>query len=74
MQKYEVWSEGYRMNCEEGHACLEGTYEANSFQEACDIMAHDKGYDKSGLYNKEHRSVWGCRLFDNEEDARKSFG
>jgi hypothetical protein len=24
--------------------------------------------------NQENMTYWGCRLFDNEADARKSFG
>lgn len=42
--------------------------EAETFREACDKVCSDPNY------NAEHLTVWGCRLFDNEADARKSFG
>jgi hypothetical protein len=30
--------------------------------------------DSGMSYDPSHLTVWGCRLFDNEVDARKSFG
>ena len=70
--KYSVWMEGFHIM--EGHGLAEylGDYEANSFLEACKLAADDHpGY---GGYNPEYNTIWGCRLFDNEEDARRSFG
>lgn len=29
---------------------------------------------EDGSFTYERPSIWGCRLFDNEQDARKSFG
>ena len=69
MRKYEVWSEGFVCTGSEAQAFFYGTVEANSFQEACDIMLKDDPeYDSFSL------STWGCRLYDNEADARKFNG
>jgi hypothetical protein len=70
MKEYEVWSEGYCCTGCEGKpvtATFEGSVKAESFEEACDILF--KGRD-----DYVNGRIWGCRLFDNEEDARKGFG
>ena len=69
---YEVWMEGFHVMEGRGKATLLGKYEANSFLEACQKAADEHpGY---GNYDKKRNTIWGCRLFDNEFDARKSFG
>lgn len=69
MSRYEVWMEGFQVM--EGRAeaqCL-GSCEAENFLEACkQVCKYDSNYDPID------NSIWGCRLFDNEKDARKSFG
>lgn len=73
--KYQIWMEGFLCTGMEGTpepARYLGEVEANSWQEACDIQGRSMGL---GLdYNSEQRSWWGCRFFDNEQDARKTFG
>lgn len=73
VKTYEIWSEGY---CATGDglcpAQLMGEQDATSFQEACDIFFADERH--KGYYNSERLSYWACRLYDNEKDARKSFG
>ena len=68
----EVWSEGYLATGMEGvpaGANFEGRVKAESFQEACDkILGHRDDY------NRDKLTLWGCRLFDNEQAARRSFG
>lgn len=72
-KKWEIWAEGFRFNHDEGHASLMGTQEAETFKEACDLLAaRDRGFERS--YNPDRLTHWGCRLFDNEADARKTFG
>ncbi len=73
--KYNIWIEGVLDTGMEGcplPASLLGEVEAETFQEACDKIALEKRL--LGLYNPDHRTIWGCRMFDNEIDARKSFG
>ena len=66
---YEVWEEGYAATGEGGPAGLVGRVKARTFAEACDKLCGSKS-----SYNSERLSVWGCRLFDNEFDARRSSG
>lgn len=72
MKKWQIWMEGFQIMAE--HACAEylGEYKAETFKEACKKAVHAKGYD--GLYDEKNNTVWGCCLYDNEEDARKDFG
>jgi hypothetical protein len=67
--KYQIWSEGYQATGESSGAYKHGELEANNFKEACDNFFNDDKY-----YNSDKLTYWGCRLFDNEVDARKSFG
>ena len=70
MQKtYDVWQEGYSADGNSAPASFRGSATADSFQAACDKVCKNDSY-----YNSKTRSVWGCRLFDNEGDARRSFG
>jgi hypothetical protein len=66
---YEVWSEGYRITGNDGTATLEGRIEADNFHDACVKLLGER-LDKG----RDELSVWGCRLFDNETEARVSFG
>lgn len=43
--------------------------EADSFQEAC-----DKYFEGNLLYNSQYLSLWGCGLYETEEEARRLFG
>ena len=69
LKTYDVWMEGYRVLGNEQGAELLGSATAETFKEACDIVC--MGDDHYDSYAGE---VWGCRLYDNEEEARKSFG
>ena len=67
--KYQIWSEGYVANGDKNTAMHHGEYEADSFKEACILWGNElPDFDSDRL------TYWGCRLFDNEADARKSFG
>lgn len=44
-----------------------GEADADDFQSACNLVC-------SRMEHYDGRTVWGCRLFENEVDARKSFG
>lgn len=67
MNKFSVWREGYSVTGASDHARYLGTFEAETFEMACQIAGADGA--NGGL-----PSVWGCRMFDNEVDARKAFG
>lgn len=69
---WEVWAEGYAATGESGGATLLGHAIARTFREACDKVAGELSDPK--LYNSKQLTYWGCRLYDNEADARKAFG
>lgn len=72
-KRFEIWSEGYQCTGEHAGAMLHGTMTAMTFAEACIALAQvDKAFRDN--FNADNLSFWGCRLFDNEKDARKSFG
>ena len=69
-KEYEIWSEGYQTTGDSGTACFHGKVIASSFKEAC-----IKHFGLSNhLFDEDNLSFWGCRLYDNEQEARKSFG
>jgi hypothetical protein len=82
--KYKIWIEGWSATGGSSDASFIGEVEAESFREAClTVRYHDKFHyvpargqllSKQKTFNAEGLTDWGCRLFDNEEDARKSFG
>lgn len=75
VRDYEIWLEGYAVSGQHGTAVKIGTVAAESFQEACDSLLKRPGQrERFGGYDSERLTVWGCELFDNETDARKSYG
>lgn len=69
MKCYSIWMEGFNITGSIARASFVGTFEANSFKEACQKAFKDKSY-----YDSESNTYYGCHLYDNESDARKSFG
>jgi hypothetical protein len=70
--RFQIWREGYESTGEHGTATYFGTWLAESFDQAVKYAneLRNLGAEKTG----NHWIVWGCRLFDNEKDARLSFG
>lgn len=69
-KKFEVWTEGHVASGGRGKAQYHGSIYAENFEEACiNILEDNLDYPIQGI-----PTVWGCRCFDNETDARKSFG
>jgi len=72
---YSIWMEGYAATGQSSPAQFLGAFKAENFRNACiiwdSIHNRDKGYGNFDIINL---SVWGCSLFDNEADARRSFG
>lgn len=73
MKTYEVWMEGYATNGEYDEAQYLGKHSAESFKEACENAVEELGWGMN-YYNNQNNTFWGCKFFDNEIDARKSFG
>lgn len=90
LKEFEVWMEGYAATGEHGTAQLIGKTMARSFTEACHILActqylehikkvHGPNYNEYDNperwdYDTDRKSYWGCRFFETEAEARKSFG
>lgn len=70
---FEIWSEGWRANGGSGTATFHGTSTGYTFKEACDNLALRRK-DFAQFYDPERMTYWGCKLFDNERDARATFG
>lgn len=69
---YQVWSEGYEASGNAAHAELHGEVDAEDFSSACEALFKDS--NRLQYFDRQRLTYWGCRLFDNEEDARKAFG
>lgn len=74
MQKYSIWVEGFRATGQSGKAQFICSSYGDTFKEACDIAARRGKFKGYGVYNSASPSLWGCRLFDSEEKARRSYG
>jgi len=89
MKKYEIWMEGYAATGEHSDAQKIGEAEGDTFDDAVKnymlrptLLPHGiKENDKSRYRSEEayanrrsNWNIWACNLFDNETDARKSFG
>lgn len=87
MKKFEIWMEGYAATGEHGTAQKIGEGTGENFDDAVkDYMSknpkHGISENKRARYlteegytkRKSNWNIWACDLFDNESDARKSFG
>jgi hypothetical protein len=70
-RRFDIWIEGYRVNGNSSTARLLGTVEAGTFREA--VLAWYRDHP-SPTFNPDTLIEWGLWHFDNEADARKSFG
>lgn len=75
MKRINLWVEGYAATGNQSSAMFCGTYIAKDIQEA--IYKYKQTvtdpYSRR-CFNLDNNTFWGCRFFDNEKDARKSFG
>ena len=70
---FEVWTEGYQATGERSPASFHGVFRAPTFADAVKRCVKEKKFD-TRCFDPERLSYWGCRFFDNEADARRSFG
>lgn len=76
IKKYSLWMEGYSVTGNSSTAQYLGEFKGTSFNDACDNWAktiEEPEYYKPGT-DKYRPSYWACYIFDNEIDAKKSFG
>lgn len=70
---FEIWSEGYRVTGEQGKAVYIGEAKGIDFKDACkNLKLLSTSFAK--YYDEDKNTFWGCNLFDNEDQARVSFG
>ena len=69
--RFDVWSEGCAGTGNNCKAWYLGSFAADSFNLACE-KASEK-HNMTDSFNKKHLTIWGCRLFNNEAEARQSF-
>ena len=74
MKFFDIWSEGYTIRGQKGPAQFITRSFGTDFRDAC-IYAYNLGdFEGYGHFDEKTLTLWGCHLFDNQEDARKSFG
>ncbi len=74
MPEHEIWSEGYAATGERAGAQYHGTFAAETFREAVTMWKSTIQPSSAAVVDLDELTFWGCRLFDNEVQARKSFG
>jgi hypothetical protein len=67
---HDVWIEGHAATGGSSQALNLGQYPGETFEQACVTACSTRGLP----HNPHSNTVWGCRMFDNEADARKEFG
>jgi hypothetical protein len=75
---WNVWTEGYAATGEHGYAQFHGRVCAVTFEEACHRVWENAGGRKAmgefTIGSDGRPRAWGCRFFDNEKDAKASYG
>ena len=75
MKTFNIWAEGFSATGQTGEANFIGFSEGMTFLEACNNFSLvNELFGKYYNVNNGVPTHWGCRLFDNEQDARKTFG
>ena len=73
--KFQLWTEGYQATGSKACATYYGEFEAKTFRDAViKFKATVESEQTRETIDTERLTFWGCKFFDNEEDARKSFG
>lgn len=72
-QEFEIWVEGYVITGQKGTATCIGKEKGYNFKNVVEkFMKNNK--DIAKLFDPVKFTHWGCKIFDNEIEARKSFG
>jgi len=87
MKEFDIWMEGYRATEQYSPAQKIGEGVGETFDDAVrDYMSKNENhhievnsperYVSEDAYEnrRSNWNIWACSLFDNEEDARKSYG
>lgn len=77
VKEFQIWVEGYSCTGEHQGAKFLGTSEGTDFNAAVRKFIFKDNLDFDDIkYNEDGGfwTRWGCRLHDNEKDARRAFG
>ncbi len=74
MKSYELWMEGFEVTGSSSKAEFLGCYTAPSFRDAVLKWNEEQSDYDHYFVDPDSLSYWGCRIFDSEQEARKSFG
>jgi len=75
MKKITLWCEGYVATGNRSDALFCGTYKAKDLKDAIRQYRDTlEDHQSKSCIDIERETFWGCRFFNNERDARKSFG
>ena len=70
-----LWMGGFAVTGQRQGASMIGTYEATDLDDAVkQYMETHKGSVYWDRFGRGRHAIWACEIFDNEEEARKSFG
>lgn len=86
-REFEIWMSGFAITGNQQGAQFIGKAKGETFKEACQNYEYPEdilGWNKEVIVHKGDKlkldahydwpSIWACKLYDNEVDARKSFG
>jgi len=72
---FEVWTEGYSVTGNSSKANFHGRFKGETFRDA--VIAFKESvtdeYSRKCI-DVDRMTFWGCRFFDNQAEASKSFG
>lgn len=72
LKEFEIWVEGYAASGERSGASLLAKQKGETWVDA--VSRYMEKNPNRITIDSRGFTDWGCRLFDNEADARKSFG
>lgn len=73
-RKWSVWIEGYAATGGSGRATYQGEWPGETFTDACREWAKRSKCLGDFSVRDGLPRYWGCRMYDNESDARRAFG
>jgi len=70
-----LWMQGFSASGQSQGASMLGTYQAVDLDDAVkQYIKQNKSDVDWDRFGRGIHAIWGCKLFDNEAEARKSFG
>lgn len=74
--EWPVWVEGLKATGQSSDANFCGFWPGETFVDACRNYANSLPAEEANLFEVRNGkpTFWACKFFDNETDARKSFG